>query len=74
MRPAVPQRHQLALVVQDLSHAVDPPVERGHGELDLEVVLEGQVQEGIDAVLALLAGDVRDRAPLERFEGGRFDL
>ncbi len=68
MGPAVAQRHQHALVVQDLRHAVDPRVERGHGELDLEVVLEGQVQEGIDAVLALLAGDVRDGSALERLE------
>jgi len=48
MRPAVAQRHQHALVVQDLRHAVDPRVERGHGEFDVEVGLEGQVQQGID--------------------------
>ena len=48
---AVPQRHQHALVVQDLRHAVDPRVERGHGELDVEVVLEGQVPEGIEPSL-----------------------
>jgi len=38
VRAAVAQRHQHAVVVQDLGHAVDPRVERGHG----------QVQPGID--------------------------
>ena len=38
MHPAVAQRRQHALVVQDLRHAVHPGVERGHG----------QVQPGID--------------------------
>src|SRR5215813_14318237 len=71
---SVAEGDEHALVVQDLAHPVHPRVERGHGELHVEVVLEGQIQEGVDAVLALLARDVRDRLAFERLQFGRAHL
>src|SRR5919109_1198478 len=51
----------LAVVVRELAHTVLARVPRGHGQLALEIVGQDQVEEGIDAVLALLLGDLRHR-------------
>ena len=68
MRAAVAEADQDRGVVQQFGHAVDARVERRHGEFEFEVVGQGQVEEGIDAVLALRTADLRHRHAFETLE------
>jgi hypothetical protein len=65
VRAAVAEAEQHGTVVQDLGHAVDARVERGDGELVLEIIGEREIEERVDAVLAFRRGDLGDRPPLE---------
>jgi hypothetical protein len=59
VRAAVAQTDEHARIVEQLGHAVDARVERLHGEFIFEVIFQGQIEERIDAVLALGGGDLR---------------
>ena len=75
VRAAVAEREQHALVDRGSpSCASTSALNDGERELDVEVVLERQVEEGVDAVLAALLGDVGDGAALERFSAGLVHL
>ena len=61
MGAAVAEPHHDGGVVQDLAHLVDPRIERGHGELDAEIILDHEIEKGIDVILAALPRDIGDR-------------
>ena len=64
----------MSRVAQDLLHPFGAVVESRQRELDFQVVLEGQIEEGVDAVLAERRGDLGDRPALERLERRRAHL
>src|SRR6266851_3105909 len=67
MRPAVGKPTHHARIGDYLRDALLVRVEQRHRVLDLQVVLESEVEERIDAVLAALLGNRRDGLALETF-------
>ena len=74
MRAAVTEANQDGGVVQQLGHAVDTGVERRHGEFEVEVVGQGQIEQRVDPILAFGAADLGDGHAFETFQFRRARL
>ena len=64
MRAGIAERDQHIRVGQVLRHPLDIDIELRQHEFDVEIVFQGQVEEGVEPVLAALPGDVADAAAL----------
>src|SRR5689334_11404120 len=71
MRATVAQPDQEIRIVQNLLHAIDTMVERRQRKFDLQIVLQSEIEERIDAIFALRFGDVSDALSLQRLERTR---
>jgi hypothetical protein len=62
MRAAVAERDQHIRVDEVVLHQIDVHVELRQDEFDVEIVLDGQIEEGVDCVGAALPRDIGDGA------------
>ena len=65
MGPAIRQPYHHARIGNQLGDPLLSSIEERHRVLDLQIVLNRQIQEGIESILAPLPGDLSHGLPFE---------